>query len=500
MAALTTKSTKLLLSKPLSPSDTQLLSHLHSLIITYHQSNPPSSSSLPPSPSFLSPSLSSSFSSLLPSPPSPSLVHSLIHLLSLPNHSPPFLPTLSFFNWYLSIHPPSSHPSPLPFLPMLDFAAKLRHFHISWHFLDLLHSHSIPIPLSAFSSLIRRYIRASLPDAAISAFLRIPSYNLQPTPSTFSLLISFLSKGRFASHAQSLFDSLKHKFPPDVVLYSNLVHAWCRAGRIDEAERVFREMKDNGINPNVYTFTSIIDAMCRAGQIPRAQELLCQMIDDGCSPNTATFNSFMRAHVKAGRTEQVLQVHNQMKQLGCEPDVITYNFLIETHCRKRQRNLDAAIKVLNQMIAKGCAPDAHTFNHVFKCVLELGDVNAAHKLYTKMREVKCEPNTVTYNLLMGLFSKAKSMDMVLRMKKEMEEEGVEANVNTYGVLISAFCERGHWKRAYGLMKEMVEQKCLKPSGPTREMVFGLLRNAGQLTKHEELVEKMVERGFISRYL
>lgn len=152
------------------------------------------------------------------------------------------------------------------------------------------------------------------------------------------------------------------------------------------------------------------------------------------------------------------------------------------------------------MIAKGCAPDAHTFNHVFKCVLELGDVNAAHKLYTKMREVKCEPNTVTYNLLMGLFSKAKSMDMVLRMKKEMEEEGVEANVNTYGVLISAFCERGHWKRAYGLMKEMVEQKCLKPSGPTREMVFGLLRNAGQLTKHEELVEKMVERGFISRHL
>ncbi|KAH7692347.1 hypothetical protein IHE45_01G061000 [Dioscorea alata] len=143
MAALTTK---LLLSKPLSPSDTQLLSHLHSLITTYHQSNPPSPSSLPPSPSFLSPSLSSSFSALLPSPPSPSLVHSLIHLLSLPNHSPPFLPTLSFFNWYLSIHPSSSPPSPLPFLPMLDFAAKLRHFHISWHFLDLLHSHSIPIP------------------------------------------------------------------------------------------------------------------------------------------------------------------------------------------------------------------------------------------------------------------------------------------------------------------------------------------------------------------
>jgi len=117
-----------------------------------------------------------------------------------------------------------------------------------------------------------------------------------------------------------------------------------------------------------------------------------------------------------------------------------------------------------------------------------------------MRELKCKPNTVTYNLLIELFNKEKSTDMMLRMKKEMDEEGVEPNVNTYGVLIKAFCGRGHWKKAYHFLREMVEDKSLKPTIPVYEMVLELLRRAGQLTKHGELVEKMAERGFIARSL
>ncbi|KAG0493585.1 hypothetical protein HPP92_004579 [Vanilla planifolia] len=308
---------------------------------------------------------------------------------------------------------------------MIDLAGKLCHFHIAWHLLDSMRAQSIPIPLRAFSCLIRRYTRAGLPADAVDAFHRMPEYGLEPDPSSFSLLLASLSRRRLAAQAQSLFDALSHRFPPDVVTYSNLVHAWCRAGRLDEAENAFSSMQAAGITPNVYTYTAVIDAMCRAGQLPRAQELLCQMIDSGCPPNAATFNCFMRAHVRAGRMAQVLQVHNQMRRLGCEPDVITYNFLIEAHCSKGQKNLDAALKIVNSMALKGkeCSPDANSFNHIFKHVLNLEDVKSAYKLYEKMREIGCQPNTVTYNILMKLFSKDKSMDMVLRLKKEMEKEG-----------------------------------------------------------------------------
>jgi len=241
----------------------------------------------------------------------------------------------------------------------------------------------MPVPHSAFAALIRRFARAGLPEEAIGAFHRMGEYGLEPSASSFSLLIASLAKRRFGKEAQEVFDLLKEKFPPDVVVYSALIHAWCRAGKIEEAERVFVAMKKNGVSPNVYTYTAVIDALCRCGQIPRAQEVLCQMIDAGCKPNAATFNNFIRAHVKGGRTEQVLQVHNQMKQLLVEPDVITHNFIIDAHCGKGQRNLDAALKVLNTMSAKGCSPNVHSFNPLFRCILDIGDVRAAHRLYVR---------------------------------------------------------------------------------------------------------------------
>ncbi|WOL18600.1 pentatricopeptide repeat-containing protein [Canna indica] len=484
-------------------AESKLLANLHDLIRDHHRANPiPIPSASPPPSDLTIPSLSSCFSNLSPTPPSPSLVTLLVDRCGSLRRGIPFPQILAFFNWWLSAFPspPPSSTLAAPFNEMIDLCGKLRYFDIAWNLLDKMRALGVPITNQTFSILIRRYVRADLPEDAADAFRRMPDYGCEPDSNTFSSLLAALSKKRLAAKAQSLFDALKHRFPPDVVIYSSLVHAWCRAGKLDEAERVFAEIAANGISPNVYTYTPVIDAMCRAGQIPRANELLCQMIDAGCSPNAATFNSLMRAHVKAGRSEQVLQVNNQMKQLGCEPDIITYNFLIETHCGKGQKNLDAAMKVLNQMSAKGCTPDCHSFNPIFRCILYLRNIGAAHKLYDRMREVGCKPNAVTYNLLIELFSKEKSMDMVLRMKREMEEEGVEPNVNTYGVLITAFCERGHWRQAYGLMKEMLEEKCLKPTHPVYEMVMALLRRAGKLNKHDELMEKMVERGFINRPL
>jgi len=121
-------------------------------------------------------------------------------------------------------------------------------------------------------------------------------------------------------------------------------------------------------------------------------------------------------------------------------------------------------------------------------------------MYAKMKELNCMPNTVTYNVLMRMFADSKSTDMVLKLKKEMDENEIEPNVNTYKVLISMYCGMGHWNNAYRFFREMIEEKCLKPSMHDYQMVLQQLRNAGQLKKHEELVEKMVDRGFATRPL
>jgi pentatricopeptide repeat protein len=59
-------------------------------------------------------------------------------------------------------------------------------------------------------------------------------------------------------------------------------------------------MKDNGIRPNIVTFNSLIHALCKADKVDIAWTFLEKMVSAGCTPDTYTYSLFIESLCKKG--------------------------------------------------------------------------------------------------------------------------------------------------------------------------------------------------------
>ncbi|KAG5109573.1 hypothetical protein JHK82_038796 [Glycine max] len=305
-------------------------------------------------------------------------------------------------------------------------------------------SHLTPTP-SPFLTLIRRLICARLTRQAVRAFHdTTPSHKPKRRPKT-----SASCSTRSASMATSDSPPRKVSLHPEEMFERT----------IRNAEEVFDQMRESGIEPEVTSFSILLHV-----------------------------NS--RAHMP----QLVLDQLRLMKEKGICPNVVMYTSVIK--CLASCGWLEDAERLLEEMVRDGVSPCAATYNCFFKKFRGRKDGESALRMFKRMKvDGLCAPSSHTYVILIRMFLRFEMIKVVKEIWEDMKETGAGLDLDLYTVLIHGLCERQKWREACHYFVEMIENGFLLLKGTFDTLYRGLIQ-ADMLRTWRRLM-KMLDEELIT---
>ncbi|XP_035838284.1 pentatricopeptide repeat-containing protein At1g12300, mitochondrial-like [Helianthus annuus] len=142
------------------------------------------------------------------------------------------------------------------------------------------------------------------------------------------------------------------KISPDTQTFSILVDAFCKEGKVKEAEAVidimvergevqtskrgkldiakalFHDLALKGVQPSARTFNIMISGLCGEGQLKEAEDMFLKMDESGFPPDTVTCNVFLQGYIKNQHYDDVGMLLHEMDGRGYSLDASTLSLLI----------------------------------------------------------------------------------------------------------------------------------------------------------------------------
>lgn len=353
-----------------------------------------------------------------------------------------------------------------------------------------------------FLILVKRLIAAGLTRQAVRAFDDAPCFlENRLGVDEFAFLLDTLCKYGHTKLAVGVFNERKSEFGCDEKVYTILIAGWCKLRRIDMAERFLAEMIGSRIEPNVVTYNVLLNGICRTASlhpeerfernVRNAEKVFDEMRQRGIEPDVTSFSIVLHMYSRAHKSELSLDKLKLMKAKGISPTTETYTSVVKCLCSCGR--LEEAEELLEAMVGDGISPSSATYNCFFKEYKGRKDATGAMNLYKKMKDGLCKPNTNTYNVLLGTFINLGKMEIVGEIWDDLKGSEMGPDLDSYTSLVHGLCEKDKWKEACGYFVEMIERGFL-PQKLTFETLYKGLIQSNKLRTWRRLKKKLDEES------
>ncbi|KAK2647069.1 hypothetical protein Ddye_022264 [Dipteronia dyeriana] len=398
------------------------------------------------------------------------------------------VPALGVFTWAKTQtgyrHTPEIYTS------MVDILGKGKKFDLMWDLVremdDLNDGY---VTLATMGKIMRRLARGGRYDEAVEAFRGLDKFGVTRDAMAMNLLMDALAKEKSVEHAYEVFSQFKGCTPLNVGTFNILIYGWCKARKLEDAERTMDEMKKHGFVPDVVSYTSFIEHYCREKDFRKVDEIFKEMQEKGCKPNAVTYTIAMHALGKAKQINEALEVYAKMKSDGCLPDAKFYSSLI--FILSKAGRIKDANEIFGDMKKQGVMPDVLTYTTMISFACEHSREEDALKLLQKMEEDSCKPNLKTYAPLLKMCCKKRRMKVLNFLLIHMFRNDVSIDAGTYALLVRGLSMSGKLELACSFFEEMVS-KGMVPMNATYKILIEQL-NKKSMGEAKEQIEKLMSQ-------
>ncbi|XP_010255941.1 PREDICTED: pentatricopeptide repeat-containing protein At4g02820, mitochondrial [Nelumbo nucifera] len=299
----------------------------------------------------------------------------------------------------------------------LDLVAKVRGWVSAEKFFEDLPEHMKGEP--TYSALLHTYVQHNLSEKAEALMKKMSecgfSRNVLPYNHMLSLYISNGQLGKVLEVIQEL----KKNTSPDVVTYNLWLNVCALQNDVEDAEKVFLELKKAKIDADWVTYSVLTNLYIKKDQLEKATSTLKEMEKRVSRKNRVAYSSLVSLHTSMGDKEGVYRIWKKIKSTFHKMNDAEYTCLIASLVKLGE--LKEAENVYAEWEVVSGTGDSRIPNLLLAAYINQGQMDKAEKFCERMVQKGITPSYTTWELFAWGYLKMKKMDKVLDYFKKAIE-------------------------------------------------------------------------------
>ncbi|KAH9313683.1 hypothetical protein KI387_022310, partial [Taxus chinensis] len=374
--------------------------------------------------------------------------------------------------------------------------------------------------LVSWTAIIAGYAQNGYGEKALYLFYQLQRTGMNPDDFICASILQVCSNLGLVGKAKEMHACImKSKFRNTVSVWSALITAYVKCGRIEDAYQVFQKMHERnliswtaiiagynqhglldeslvlfsqmqleGIKPNLLTLTCMLDCCASSTQLEHGQRIHAYIIKSGHELDISMKNALVSMYGECGNVEDAYKVFNEI----CERDVVSWTAMSAGYTHNGDG--EEALKLFREMQQTGLKPNQFTFTSVFSAISTLTSLDQGKELHAYITRIGFELDVAVGNALITMYSKCGSINYAYEVFHQMPQR----DMLSWNAMVAGYAQHGYGKKALQLFEQM-QRADMKPNHITFVGVLSACSHSGLVNEGLDFFDSMNrDHGIVPR--